>query len=183
VAAGDALVLFATVNSSTVVTAPAGWEQEATASDGTPDMVTTVFSRAAVTGDGGKQVSLTLSVGGKAAVSLLAYAGVDASAITAAGVAEPGNTGAHAAPSIAVGEAGSWVLSYWADKGATTPTWTLPGSVTQRALNLGTGGGQVGGVAADTASPVPTGTFAGLTATSSVASGKATSFSVVLPPA
>ena len=181
---GDALYLFVTLNGSSTTTTPSGWTQVAEQTDGTPDMVTRVFRRAAVSGTAGSTVTVPVGSTQKSATTLLAYSGVNTtSAQVVTSAPEPGTSAAHAAPSVQVATAGSWVLHYWADKTAGTTSWSTPGSLTQRKVVLGSGSGQVGGVSADTGGAVPTGTWAGATATSSTSGAKATSFSLVLAPA
>ena len=72
-------------------------------------------------------------------------------------------------------------LNYWADKTGGNTGWTVPPEVTLREQSLGAGGGQIGAAAADSA-PQAAGTWPGATATSSTASGKAITLSIVVVP-
>lgn len=178
---GDELLLFITANADTAFTPPASWTQVGEQKDGTPDMVTRVYSRAAVATDAGALVSVGVA-SGKSVTTLLVYSGVDTSvAPVVASAAEPATTTSHAAPSVTVALPGSWVVSYWGDKGAGTTSWTVPGSQTQRTyVSAAIVAGTVSGASADSGGPVPTGTWSGVTATASTSTGKATSFSIVL---
>jgi hypothetical protein len=147
-------------------------------------MVTRVFRRTADGSEAGQQVSVAVAGTNKSATTLLAYRGVKTSgSLVLASAAEGGTTAAHQAPAVQVSDPGSWVVNYWADKTGGTTGWTVPVTLSVRELVLGSGGGQVGGVSADSGGPVPTGTRAAVTATASTSGGKATSFSIVLPPA
>ncbi len=181
VQAGDTLLLLVTLNGDSETPPPAGWTQIGEESD---DLVTRVFRRTADGSEAGQQVSVAVAGSQKSATTLLAYSGVKTSgSLVLASAAEGGTTAAHQAPAVQVSDAGSWVVNYWADKTSGTTGWTVPVSLRVRELVLGSGGGQVGGVSADSFGPVPTGTRAAATATASTSGGKATSFSIVLPPA
>jgi PKD repeat protein len=182
VQAGDALVLLATANRGATLTTPTGWTLLGTRADGT-DLTSWAFTRTAQAGAGGSKVSMSLDAISKTSLTLLAYAGAGP-VTTAASAAEPAtSTAQHASPSVTVATPGSWVVSSWADK---TPSgqsgWTLPALAQPRNANAGTGSGVVTAASGDTAS-VSAGTWQGLTASSGVASGKAISWSIVVPPA
>jgi PKD repeat protein len=184
VQADDQLLLFVTANGSTTFTTPTGWTQVGEQADGSPDMVTRVYNKTALGSDAGSAVSVALGATLKTATTLLAYDGVDTTnPLVLASAAEPATSADHAAPAVAVDADASWVVEYWADKTAGTTSWSVPGSLSQRSVVLGSGSGQVGGTTADTAGPVPTGTFGAQTATSSTSGAKATSFSIALRPA
>jgi hypothetical protein len=182
---GDTMLLFVTLNGVTTTSPPAGWTQIAEQTDGSPDIVTRVFRKTAVATDSGTTVTVALGATQKSVTTLLAYSGVDTSAtFTVASAAEPGNSAAHATPSVAVTSAGSWIVSYWADKASGNYGWTVPGTVVERAQSLPTvTSGRVSAVAADSGTGQATGTRPGVSATSVASTGKATSFSIVLPPA
>jgi hypothetical protein len=71
-------------------------------------------------------------------------------------------------------------VSYWADKSSLTSVWTSPEGEATRTSSIGSGTGHVDALLTDSGSLVPTGTRAGLTATSDAASSKATMFSIAL---
>ncbi len=180
----DLLVLSVTANGSTSLAAPAGWTLLGTEEDGSPDLLTQVWTRRADSGDAGSTVSVTVSSTQKTTATVLAYSGVDAGSPPAyASASEQGSSAAHASPSVAVTEAGSWVVVVWAEKSTGSTTWSVPGSLSQREVVVGSGGGAVSTVSADSGGPVPVGTWPGAAATASTSGSKATAFSIVLAPA
>ena len=62
---------------------------------------------------------------------------------TFASAAETVNRATHTTPGANVATAGSYVVSYWADKSSATTGWTLPAGQTQRSISLGTGTGRI----------------------------------------
>ena len=70
---GDRLLLFITANLNTTVTTPAGWTLLGTRQDGTPDLTSWVFTRAAAANTAGTTVTGTLGATGKSARLLVAY--------------------------------------------------------------------------------------------------------------
>jgi PKD repeat protein len=182
VAAGDGLVLIVTANKDTTTTTPTGWTLFGTESDGTPDMRSWAFARSASAGLGGTTVSVTLGTQSKVSMVLLAYSGANPGVVSAtASAAEPANTASHATPPVSVAADGSFVVSYWADKTPGNAGWTLPAEVTERLQSLGSGTGQITAVVGDSG-PMGVGAWSGVTATSSVGSGKAIGWSIVIAP-
>jgi PKD repeat protein len=181
VLAGDGLLLYATVNSTTpTITDPAGWTPVATQVSGT--MVTKLWQRVAVGGDGDSSVPVTLSGFAKVDLQLVAYRGTAASGpVDVWGSSADASVAAHTTPTMVVAHRNSWLLSYWGDKGNTTTAWTLPGSVTTRDVELGTGSGFVTSALADSAGADPVGTsVGGLQASTNAASSRGVVFSVLL---
>jgi PKD repeat protein len=182
---GDAMLLFVTSNRAgvTITTPPAGWTLEGTRLSST-DTRTTLYSRVAVTNDPGRNAAVTFSAVTKATVTLLAYDGTGADPVDSfASAAETTRRTTHTTPSAPVGTAGSFQVSYWADKFAdATSGWTLPASQVRRSTIANTGTGRISAVASDFGAPVATGQSAGVTATSAVSSLKATMWTVVLAP-
>ena len=184
VQSGDALLLFATSNNGTAPTAtPAGWTLVGNQPAGAgPDIRTVVYEKTAGSTDAGSQVTLSYAAVNKVDVVVAAYSGVNAttpiSAFASAGETVSRTT--HTAPSTTVANAGSWVVSYWADKSSATTTWTAPGGQTQRSLSVGTSSGRITSLLTDTNAVVPTGARSGLTATADSASAKATMWTIVL---
>ncbi|HEV7657845.1 MAG TPA: phytase [Mycobacteriales bacterium] len=179
VQAGDGLLLYATLNiTTTTVTAPAGWTQ--VANFVTASARTLVWKKAAAPGDAGSRVALGLSATTKVALQLAAYGGTAANPVVATR-SDTANTLGHPTPVVTV-PAGGWVVSYWADKSATTTAWTAPAGVTVRAEPLGTGGGRITSLLADSGGAVPAGTAGGLTATTDAPS-RAASVTIALAPA
>jgi hypothetical protein len=88
----------------------------------------------------------------------------------------------HTTPGVTVDGTGRWVVSYWADKSSTTLDWTPPPGVAVRDEFVGTGGGHIGALLADSGAAVPSGARPGLTATTDAAS-RAAVLTVVVQPA
>jgi hypothetical protein len=82
-------------------------------------------------------------------------------------------------PTVTV-PANAWLLQFWSDKSSTTTSWTVPGSVVQRALTVGSGTGRVSAVLADSGGGLPAGPAGGLTASTNAPSGRAISWSLAL---
>ncbi len=180
VQAGDTLVLVATTNRNATMTTPAEWTLLGVRLDGT-DLKSWAFTRTAASGTAGSRVSASLDARSKTSMTLLAYAGAGPVG-TVASAGEPATSATHRSPAVPVAVAGSWVVSHWVDKTSGHGGWTLPASVARRDANAGTGSGRLTAATGDSG-PVPAGTWSGLAATSGAISGKAISWSVVLPPA
>jgi hypothetical protein len=144
-------------------------------------MFSFVYTTTAAPGTAGSVVASPTASTTKTSMMLLAYA--DAAPVTTvvSSVAGP-NVAAHATPAVPIAVDGSVVVNYWSDKTAGNTGWTTPPEVTLRAQSLGSGGGQIGAAAADSA-PLAAGSWPGATATSSTSSGKAIMWSVVVAPA
>lgn len=178
--AGDALVLFVTANRSDVdpVISEPGWQVLDTVVDQT--MITRVWTKAA--GGAGEQATVVVGARSKLDVQLLAYGGIDSASPVAAisTRAEPATTATHSTPVIS--PASGFVVSYWADKTSSTTGWSLPEGVVERQQSLGSGGGRITSVVADSASSAPTGSLGGVSAVASSANRKATMVTLVLRP-
>jgi PKD repeat protein len=185
VRAGDGMLLFVTSNKAlaSVTTDPAGWTRLGTRLAST-DTETILYSRVAAANDAGRNAAVAFSATTKSAISLVAYDGTDSSpGADFASVAETVNRATHTTPGASVTAAGSWVVSYWADKSASLTTgWTTPTGQTQRSIALGSGAGRITSMITDPGAPTPVGTSPGVTATAAVATAKATMWSVVLEP-
>jgi PKD repeat protein len=180
VQAGDVMVLFATTNRNATMTTPTGWTSRGSRLDGT-DLESWAFTRVAPTGAAGSRVTTTLDASSKVSLTVLAYAG-GGPVVTAAAAGETVTRATHQSPPVPVAVAGSFVVSHWVDRTAGHAGWTLPATVAWRNANAGTGAAQLEAVSGDSG-PIQAGTWSGATATSGVASGKALSWSVVVPPA
>ncbi|GAA3524914.1 PKD domain-containing protein [Nocardioides daeguensis] len=183
VQAGDLLLLSLTTNStaSTITEPVAGWTA-VTGRDG-DGIRSRLWSRTATATDANTNVTVTTSASAKSVMTVGAYRSTGATpSITAlAGGSNTSGT-SHVAPAIPVAAAGSWLVSIWSEKSSTDTTWTLPGGVTQRSTAATTGSGKISGVWGDSAAPVPTGTAAARTATTSTTSSRSATFSVVIAP-
>jgi hypothetical protein len=121
--------------------------------------------------------------GASIAITLATYTGVDSAAsLPFASAIDTGNRAARQTPAVNVPE-GAWVISYWADKSATTTSWSPPASVTARQQACGADSGRICSLLADSAQPLSAGSYPGVTATTNAPSAKATTWSIVLPPA
>jgi PKD repeat protein len=181
VAAGDRLLLVLSLNASTRVLAePAGvtgWTVLGTTTSGT--LQTRAYTKVATATDAGKKITVPLDAAAKYTMTVADYSGVRPGLLVSADLAETVNQAGHTTPAVDA-PAGGWVVSYWADKSAATTAFTLPASVTGRQALCGANAGHVCSVLADSAGPVPTGPYAGRTATADTANATATMLSVVL---
>ena len=186
VEAGDALLLFASQGNVATLTGPgAGWTQAGKVTDGLH--TTTAWRRVATASDAGSTVRLTSDVTVKAALTLAAYEGTDATNPIASitGVPEPGTTAGHTTPTVPNTLDGALRVSYWSDRNSATTSWAAPAGEKVRATTLGSGGGRVDtlltdpGTAQTAGSPASTG---GLTATADATAGTATSWTILLRP-
>jgi PKD repeat protein len=187
VQAGDALLMFVSVNNGTsAVTPPGGWQLVGTENTPTtsPVLVTQVYSRVAGASDAGQPVNVTLSATAKLDMQLLAYHNTDPTTPvqTSAFRADTASTATHVTPAVTVSGAGALPVSYWVDKSSTTTSWTTPAGLTLRDTALDTGAGYLTSVVADPNVAVAPGTYAGQTATTDVAGSKANMWTVVLNP-
>jgi myo-inositol-hexaphosphate 3-phosphohydrolase/PKD repeat protein len=188
VQAGDALLLFASQSTSTVLTGPGSdWTQEGRVVDAAH--ATTVWSRVATAGDAGRVIRLgSGSTYTKVALTLAAYRGTDQTdpVVSTTGAAEPGTAPGHTTPLVANSTTGAWRVSYWSDKNSATTSWTAPAGESNRAATAGSGSGRVGSLLTDSnagltaGSPAATG---GLVGTADAAASAATSWTLLLRPA
>lgn len=180
----DGMLLFVTTNvNNAITTPPAGWTLESTRLAST-DTQTTLYSKVAVANDAGRNAAVTFAQATKATLTLLAYDGTAADPVSvAASAAETTSRATHTTPGATVAEAGSVVVSYWAEKsGSSDVGWATPAGQTRRSIALGSGTGRITSMATDAPAVAAAGQSAGVAATSVVASAKATMWSVVLQP-
>jgi len=181
----DALLLFVSSNKALgdVVATPADWTRVGSQLDGT-DLETILYSKVATASDAGRSQAVDFTATTKATLTLLAYDGTatDNPIAAFAPANETVNRTTHTTPGADVAVAGSYVVSYWADKSSETTGWTLPAGQTQRSVALGTGPGRITALASDLNAAAPLGPSPGRTATASASSGKATMWTVVLQP-
>ncbi|MEU8798006.1 PKD domain-containing protein [Spirillospora sp. NPDC048819] len=178
---GDGLIMVLTFNSAdhSMTTPPAGWTEVDTQEVGNATSV--LWKRVAQAGDAGTQVNIGLSGYTKADIRLLAYAGTNTSdpiAEVAKGTDSDAVT-AHESPDASVGAGGSWAVTYWGDKSSSTTSWTAPAGVTTRGTGIGSGGGRITSLIADSGGAVATGDYGGKTATTN-ASSRAAMWTIVL---
>jgi hypothetical protein len=179
---GDALLLYATVNVSTAtVTPPPGWTQAANFVTGSGR--TLLWQRVATSSDAGSRVTVGLSTQTKIVLQVVAYSGTSTTAPVAAVAtrSETTSTLNHTTPTVTFTGDGRWVVSYWADKSSSTTDWVPPAGVTVRDEAIGSGGGRITTLLADSGAPVPAGTYGGLTARTD-ATSRAGTITLVLRP-
>ena len=182
VGTGDTELLYVTTTNSTanVISTPAGWTL-VTTQNSLPLQVD-VFEKTASAADAGSTVTAGVTSAGPIAIQLVDYSHVGSSAPVTAGASDT-NTTSHTAPTVTVTNGGSWVVSFWSDKSSSTTGWTLPSGVTLRDQAIGTGGGRVTGVIADSNTGLASGTYPPQTASvGTTASGKGAMISLVLSP-
>ncbi len=179
---GDVMVLFASMNSdSRAVTAPEGWISLGSLTSATATVQTHAWWKKATDADIGASVGPNVAAGAKTALQVLAYSNADA--VSAAAVDIDTTLGTvRTTPTVEIANAGSLLLSYWADKSAQSSGWILPAGVTERSQTIGTGGGLMAAAAADSG-PLPPGSAGGFTATSTAAENRrGIIWSVVITP-
>jgi len=185
VQAGDGLLLFGTVNTlAGPVPAPTGWTE--VARQDAVGMTTLLWQRVATAPDAGATVTVSPGASMKIDLQLAAYFGTSPAGAVAQAVhgADLTATTIHTTPTATVADRASRAVSFWADKSSSTTSWTAPSSVVVRGTSIGAGSGRLTSLLADDGSNVPAGTrVGGLTATTDLASSRATTWTVVLRPA
>ncbi|MDQ1657836.1 MAG: hypothetical protein QOD41_2919 [Cryptosporangiaceae bacterium] len=182
VRAGDGMALVVTTGSAVSVTTPPGWTPVTSVT--ATDVVTTVFQRVATASDAGSTVPVALGGTTKVTAQIVAYAGTHAtSPVTAVTASSTTSATTRTAPAATVTAAGSWAVWYWAGKAATAFSWTGPAGGVSRLAADGTGTGTVSSLMADSGSSRPAGAVPPATATSSVATTRGTSVTLVFTPA
>lgn len=175
---GDLMVAVLSTNAGSVeITVPAGWETRA--GSATSGMRAVLISRVAGAGDAGSQLVLTTSTFVRGSLTLSAYrnASVDAAAFEMQN--ETVSSATHVTPEL-IADSGDWVVSYWADKTATTTSWTLPAGLERRQHGAGTGAGHLSWQLADTNGPVSAGTVGGVASTANTATPNAVMATIVV---
>lgn len=184
VEAGDVLLLtFSTNGTSTTITDTLpGWTL-LESRDGS-GIRGRLWTKTATSSDAGANVTVTTSGAAKSVLTVGAYRTTGAAAEVSA--SEVGGTDTstttHTAPSVQVSDPGSWLITSWTEKSSTDPTWTLPGTVTERGRAAASGSGKVSVVWGDSDGAVSTGSAPGRTATTSASVSRTNLFSVVIAP-
>ena len=183
-AAGDQLLLLLTTPSTVTWTGPTGitgWTQAGSFVNGT--IRSTLWRKAATAGDLGQTVRVDDPTGFRlGALSLIVYRGVDTGTAPVTSNAGDSGTTTHVSPTVSA-PSGSWVVTYYADKSATTTAWTAPAEATLRdTLVEVTGSTRFSALLVDSGGPVPASTYGGLTATTNATSDKAAMWTIALPP-
>jgi arylsulfatase A-like enzyme len=183
VGSDDLMLLLVTGNRTDVqLSGPAGWERLGTVSDSS--LQSAVWWRKAVApADAGATVTVQTTLNTKLDAHLLVYSGSAASRIAAhAAAAEPGLTAAHTTPTVTVPASGGWLISYWSDRSPSGSGWASPADVLRRFQTVGTGDGRVTALSGDSGRPLAGGTAGSITATSTVTSSRAVTWSIVVTP-
>ncbi len=181
VRAGDALLLFFTANStSPTYTNPAGWTLvQSRNGDGT---VVRAYRKVATATDAGSSVKVTSSSYAKSDLSVVAYRNTNRTNPIAASASKVDNvTGAaHVSPALTATGSTSWLVTYWADKSASTTAWTAPAGQSVRARTFGTAAGHISALLTDSNGAVPAGATGQKTATANSSSSRGVSVSILL---
>ena len=162
--AGDALLLFFATNTTATVGSPSGvtgWTQvDAVAASSSRSVV---WRKIATATDAGRTVTVGVSSISKADLSVVAYRGTSTTNPVAIVSRTTEATGtSHVTPVVTVADSGSWVVSYWMHKDASTTALVPPSGVSVRASGTQTGSGRVTVLVADSGASVGAGSAGGL---------------------
>ena len=184
VQSGDRLVLVLSMNDTTrTFTNPAGvtgWTKLDT--NVAKTMSTTVWTKTATAGNSGASVSVPLTGGAaKSTLTVAAYDGVDADVTPSFAAASSITNVTTRSTPLVTAPAGSWVLSYWADKSSTTTAWTTAAPVASRQAACAASSGRICSLLADSNAGV-SGGYGNVAASTNAPSSSATMWSIVLTP-
>ena len=183
---GDRLLMVLSHNSVTrTVAAPTGvtgWTQLDSGSAST--MASVAWTKVVQAGDAGRTVVTPLSGTAKYTLTLAAYTGVDATSpgLPFARSTNVTSTATRVTPTVTT-PAGSWAVSYWADRSGTTTAWTPSPAVTTRKAACNTDGGRICSLFADSAAALPASTYGAIPASTNAPSDTATMWTFALPVA
>ncbi|WP_431711840.1 PKD domain-containing protein [Glutamicibacter uratoxydans] len=182
--AGDGLLLLTASNSTGHTMADpsgvTGWEE--LGEQATGGVHSRAFSKVAAATDAGAQLTLATSGTIKTSIHVLVYRGIGDNWVQEAnGLITSSSSTEKQAPSVNVGQAGSTVVSYWADKGSVENPVTPPESDTVRGTAAGTGGGRMTSAVSDRVEMV-VGEHPGAIAQLQQSSTRTAVWSVVLNP-
>jgi hypothetical protein len=180
IVAGDQLVLIGTFQDGGVPGDPTGWTR--VDEEAQRGMTSVVWTRTAAPADAGGVMTVPVGTRVKYALMLSAYQGVDTvDPIAAVASATDRGTQQHRTPTVQA-TGGDWVLEAWTDKSSSTTGWEAPVGVTVREEAVGSGGGRISALLADSGGAVGGGEVGGRTASTNGTSA-AISWTVVLAPA
>lgn len=182
-AAGNTLVLIASVNSSTTTpSSPSGSSWTVLPRTDAGGMATYAWYKTATTSDIGGRVTVPFGKAAQVSLEVAAYANASSTApIDVFGAATDTATSSHATPTVQV-QPGDWVLSYWADKSSTTTHWTGPSGLSERDSRYSTASGRITSLLDDSGAAVPGGPYGGQVATTNQAGAKAIMLTIALTP-
>ncbi len=168
---GDQLVVFVSTNAAApTLAAPAGWTESVdvpTAGSGHA-----AFTRTATAADAGATVTVDVGVIARADLTAIVYRGVTLGAT--------GGQAGYTTPLLPA-TPGDLVVSYWADKSATTTAIVAPAGVTVRAERAGTGAGHLTETLGDSVATATT--AGGLVGVPTAPVANAAALTLVLHPA
>lgn len=178
---GDTLVLTLAAGANITPTGPgAGWTSLGIQRSAA--MTSQVWVRTATATDAGSDVQVGMGSIMKNSLLLGVYRGVDPTApVQGSASAADASTSDHVTPQLDV-PAGTFVLSYWADKGPDTTAWTVPSGTVERVSTYTGGGGRVSSVLAD-GDRAEAGTVGGLTAQTDAVSARGITWTIALTQA
>ena len=181
VAAGDALILVASGVTTSTLPTPAGWTLVMTQPN--PVMTTSIWSRVATPADANSTVTVNYPAQVKGSLQLSAYSGTSTTnpVVAVTGAATHVTASTATTPAITMPGVGDWRLSYWTVKSSAITSVTS-GAATARNLAVGTGGGQLTSLLADSAGAVLPGPAGGLAAGADQPFSASTTLSVALAP-
>jgi len=187
VQAGDTLLLFfGSASITPTYTGPAGWT-EIENKNGSSAMAIRVYTKTAVAGDAGANVSVTGTVIAKSDLSVSVYRSTDGTTPIAASASKIDNAAgaAHTSPAVTSVGSTNWLVTYWADRSNTSTTIaapTGPGAPTVRVQGVASDTGSAHTVAllADSNGAVAAGAQGQLTATANGDSSRGASASILL---
>jgi hypothetical protein len=178
VRAGDTLLLGFTGEAAMMPPTPNGWTLVRTQDNGT-SVAVGVWTRQATSADAGATITLTQPAKRRALVSLSAYRGFSAVALSAASTDT--DSAVHATPTLPV-LTGDLVVAVFADRGTATTAWTAGGGQVGRLTAVGTTTTHVSTFISDSNFRVPGGSYPGAQATTNAASARGISVGLVLRP-
>lgn len=178
VKAGDRLLLFLSVNSSTpTATPPTGWtEVRAVDASGAQAWV---WARAATGQDAGSAVSVSLSSRAKGSLTVAAYRSATGTPLVSQSAADTARGATDLEVPGLAADSGDWVVRYWGVKSSPQVSLSGTGGVT-RSSSVGSGGGGVFSWLADSDGPVPAGQVSPQTAQASVSVSRSVTFALTL---
>jgi PKD repeat protein len=180
VEAGDGMLLFVTQNGSAELSEPEGWTLVESHDGG--GLTSTLYQREATEADPGSVVAVTSPTIQKINMELLAYAATAAAPVADyAVVTEEKFLTEHSSPSVDVAVPGAWAVTFFADKSSSTESWTEPAGAATRSISIGSGGGRLTSLAADSGGPVGS-PYGGLVAQTNAPSSSSVAWTVVVAP-
>ncbi len=176
---GDTLLLFASTGAGPI-TAPPGWSAVATRS--TSPLETGLYVRTATAADAGATLTVPFAALSKYALTVAAYRGIDTADPVAALAASTESAGTSRLTPSATTTTPAWVVSHWAVRSSSVTAWSGPSRGSSRATVLGSGGGRISTLLADSGAVLGAGTVGAITAGTDTSASRATLWTVALRP-